>query len=174
MRLIIFIVGTLGIAYFSWRLSIREKRFHGIYRFFVFEGILGLILLNYPYWFNKPFSLPQIISWIVLIGAIPLSLGGYYSLKMIGEPRGNFENTSKLVMQGIYKYIRHPMYASLTLLLLGIFLKHVSVINTFIFSVSIIFLFATAKKEEKEMIQKFGDEYTLYLKKTKMFIPFIL
>ena len=35
-----------------------------------------------------------------------------------------FENTVKLVEVGLYRFIRHPMYASLLLLAWGAFLKH--------------------------------------------------
>jgi protein-S-isoprenylcysteine O-methyltransferase Ste14 len=34
-------------------------------------------------------------------------------------------------------------------------------------------LFITCKVEEKEMLKKFGDEYKIYLTKTKMFIPYL-
>jgi protein-S-isoprenylcysteine O-methyltransferase Ste14 len=34
-------------------------------------------------------------------------------------------------------------------------------------------LFITCKVEEKEMLKKFGDEYVIYLTKTKMFIPYL-
>lgn len=31
-----------------------------------------------------------------------------------------------------------------------------------------------AKKEEKDMIDEFGEEYIMYMKKTKRFIPFVI
>jgi protein-S-isoprenylcysteine O-methyltransferase Ste14 len=40
--------------------------------------------------------------------------------------------------------------------------------------VNIIALYFTAKIEEKELIEKFGDEYSEYMKETKMFIPFVI
>ncbi len=36
------------------------------------------------------------------------------------------------------------------------------------------FLIATAKAEEKENLARFGEEYSRYLKGTKMFIPGLL
>ncbi len=36
------------------------------------------------------------------------------------------------------------------------------------------FLIATAKVEEKENVLKFGDQYVAYMKKTKMFVPFLI
>jgi protein-S-isoprenylcysteine O-methyltransferase Ste14 len=35
------------------------------------------------------------------------------------------------------------------------------------------FLIATAKVEETENLEKFGSDYAVYMKTTKMFIPFL-
>ncbi len=173
MEIIIFVIGTLLIAYFSWWFSIKEKRYHGIYRFFSFESLFALTLFNYPYWFENPFNIFQIFSWLLLFASLILAIHGFYLLKKIGRPAGQIENTSRLVIQGTYKYIRHPLYCSLLLLGCGIFLKYISV-NTLLFAlVNIIALYETAKVEELEMIDKFGDGYLKYMKRTKMFIPFI-
>lgn len=40
--------------------------------------------------------------------------------------------------------------------------------------VNLIALGVTAYIEEKEMVEKFGQQYRDYMKETKMFIPFIL
>lgn len=173
--IIIFSVATIGIICFSWWLSIKEHRYHGIARFFAFESILILFLLNYKHWFENPFSIHQIISWILLVISLFPALYGFYLLHKIGKPKDiNFENTTKLVVQGIYKYIRHPLYCSLLLLGLGIFFKKPSIIGVGFALINIIALIITAKVEEKEMIAKFGSEYAEYMKKTKMFVPFVI
>jgi protein-S-isoprenylcysteine O-methyltransferase Ste14 len=173
MEITIFIIGTMIIMYFSWQFSLKAKRYHGIYRFFSFESLFALTLFNYPYWLNNPLSLPQIISWVLLFASLFLALHSFYLLKQMGKPQGQIENTSKLVVQGAYKYIRHPLYCSLLLLGCGIFLKNMS-INTLLFAVvNIIALYETARVEEQEVIAKFGEDYLNYMKQTKMFIPFI-
>jgi hypothetical protein len=45
MEWIVFLVFSAGIVLLSWR-SLRDRRSHGFYRFFAFEAILALILLN--------------------------------------------------------------------------------------------------------------------------------
>lgn len=174
MKIAIFIIGTILITYFSWIVSIKEKRYHGIYRFFAAEGLLGLTLINLPYWSAHPFSIQQALSWIALALSLIMALHGFYLLIVFGKPKRNFEDTTRLVVLGVYKYIRHPLYLSLMLLGLGIFLKNINGITTAIFIIIVIFLIVTAKREEKEMIQSFGKEYISYMEKTKMFIPFIL
>jgi protein-S-isoprenylcysteine O-methyltransferase Ste14 len=40
--------------------------------------------------------------------------------------------------------------------------------------INLIAIYFTARIEEKEMIAKFGNEYQMYMKETKMFIPYIV
>jgi protein-S-isoprenylcysteine O-methyltransferase Ste14 len=140
-----------------------------------------LVLLNVPFWFSNPFSLLQIISWILLIISIYLVVQSFTSLKKIGGSKEReknsanykFENTFNLVKEGVYKYIRHPMYGSLLFLCLGAFFKDISLYSILLTIFIILFLILTAKTEEKENINFFGTLYSDYMKETKMFVPFI-
>ena len=123
MENIIVIGGTIFIILFSWFLSIRYKRYHGIARFFAFESVFILVILNYKVWFVNPFSPAQLISWILLCLSIYIVITGFLILKRKGKPDSNFENTSLLVKSGIYGYIRHPLYLSIVMLGTGIVLK---------------------------------------------------
>jgi len=77
------------------------------------------------------------------------------------------------VTLGAYKYIRHPLYTSLLLLGWGVFFKDVSPLSGIMVMATSTFLIATAKVEETENLQKFGDDYAAYMKTTKMFIPLL-
>jgi protein-S-isoprenylcysteine O-methyltransferase Ste14 len=172
IKLSIFVLVSIGIIVFSWD-SLQRIRNHGFFRFFVFEAILALILFNANYWFEDPFSPLQIVSWVLLCGAIAMALHGFYLLKKTGKPQGNIENTSVIVKVGAYKYIRHPLYCSLLLLALGAFFKQVSLISGIILVIALVFLFITARVEEHENIERFGTGYGNYLKLTRMFVPFV-
>jgi protein-S-isoprenylcysteine O-methyltransferase Ste14 len=174
MKYTVFIAGTILIILFSWFLSIKFKRYHGIARFFAFESVFILTLLNYKVWFINPFSPLQLISWFLLIFSAYVVITGYLLLKRKGKPDNNFENTSLLVKSGIYGYIRHPLYLSIVLLGTGIMLKDMKPVQLCLGVITLIAVFITARIEEKEMIAKFGNEYRLYMKETKMFIPFIV
>jgi protein-S-isoprenylcysteine O-methyltransferase Ste14 len=168
------ITGTVFIVIFSWFLSIKYKRYHGIARFFAFESVLILVLLNYKIWFNNPFSILQILSWILLILSVYVVGAGYILLKREGKPSVNFENTSLLVQSGIYGYIRHPLYLSILLFGTGVILKNPRLVQLVLGVINFVAIWVTAKIEEKEMTEKFGDEYRQYMKKSRMFIPFII
>lgn len=179
----LFIVLSLLLLIFSWR-PLHNIRSHGFYRFFAFEGILILVLMNIPFWVEdpiSPLSPVHIISQILLFFSVLFVLLGFYLLRKFGGSRDTkiirenfaFENTAQLVTAGIYKYIRHPMYGSLLLLAWGVFLKNTTIYGLLAVLTTTAFLVATAKIEERENISFFGLNYKDYMKKTKMFIPYL-
>ena len=173
MNIYVLSTGTVFIILFSWFLSVKHKRYHGISRFFAFESVFILFLLNYRCWFTDPFSLFHIVSWLLLISSIYPVTAGFILLKREGKPNSNFENTSALVKSGIYGYIRHPLYLSIFLLGTGIMLKDPGRNQLILGAINMLAVLITALTEEKEMIARFGDDYRQYMKETKMFIPWL-
>ncbi|MBK7713379.1 MAG: isoprenylcysteine carboxylmethyltransferase family protein [Bacteroidales bacterium] len=133
-----------------------------------------LVLLNYKVWFCEPFSIPQIISWLLLILSAYIAVAGYITLKRKGLPDNNFENTSVLVRSGLYHFIRHPLYLSVFMLGTGVMIKQMGILQLCLGTVNLVAIYITARIEEKEMIARFGDDYKEYMKETRMFIPFVL
>ncbi|MGA1976791.1 MAG: isoprenylcysteine carboxylmethyltransferase family protein [Bacteroidales bacterium] len=174
MKYILIAAGTAMIIAFSWIFSLKEKRYHGIARFFSFESIFILLILNIRHWFRDPFSLHQLISWILLFGSLYPAIAGYLLLKSRGKSEDSFENTTVLVKSGIYKYIRHPLYCSLMLLGTGVMFKDPRACQLILGAINLIAIYLTARIEEKEMASRFGESYLQYMKETRMFIPYIL
>ena len=178
--IIIFGLFSVLIIIVSWR-SLFTIKSHGLYRFLGWECIAWLFAVNYKYWFYNPFGYQQILSWTFLIISGYLVIAGAIQLKKIGKPESSrkertlykIEQTTELIDTGIYRYIRHPLYSSLLFLTWGIFLKNTSIDLLLISVLSTIFLYATAIFEEKECILFFGETYKDYMKRSKMFIPFL-
>ena len=173
MNIPLLVSGTVVIIVFSWFFSVKHKRYHGIYRFFSFESIFILLILNLKFWFKEPLSIHQIFSWILLFSSIYPGIAGYLLLKNMGKSEKSFENTTVLVKTGIYKYIRHPLYCSLLLLGTGIMFKNLTGTTLVLGIINAIAIFLTARTEEGEMNARFGDIYKAYITETRMFIPFI-
>jgi protein-S-isoprenylcysteine O-methyltransferase Ste14 len=177
----IFVFGSAVIIYIS-RKSLGSPQSHGFYRFLAWECILGLFLLNIRFWFVEPFAWNQLIAWVLLFTSfIPLGFGVHF-LRTQGKPiekrEGDpsllaFEKTTNLVTSGIYQYIRHPLYCSLLLLTWGIFFKHIVLTATTLAITATVFLVFTAKADEAECTRFFGSQYQDYMKRSKMFIPYI-
>jgi protein-S-isoprenylcysteine O-methyltransferase Ste14 len=180
LKLAAFLLGTGCLAYAS-RASLAGPRFHGFYRFFAWEAILGLTLLTIDAWFRDPFSWHQLVSWILLIISALLVIVGVHLLRQRGAPDARrddlalvaFEKTTALVTTGAYHYIRHPLYSSLLFLAWGIFFKAPSWPGSLLVGAATLFLVATARVEEAENLRFFGEAYQEYMKQTRMFIPFL-
>ena len=180
VELVVFLVGSLGIILLS-RNSFTRFYSHGFPRFFAFEALLGLVVLNAHVWFYQPFSLTQIISWVLLVDAAFLATHAFWTLHTYGAPdrdiqdpsRIAMEKTTKLVTEGPYHFIRHPMYSSLLCLAWGIFLKQINLLSTLLAVLVSLTLFLTAIYEERENLRNFGDGYAAYMQRTKRFIPFV-
>jgi protein-S-isoprenylcysteine O-methyltransferase Ste14 len=170
--ILFFIVGSIGIIYISLP-SLLKPGSHGFYRFFAWEIIFGALLLNLPDWFKHPFTWYQVISWILLLTSLIPVTYGVILLRKVGKPSDELEATTKMVTTGIYKFIRHPLYASLIYLAWGIFFKSPSILDGCLAVVTTAFLYATARSDEAECLIKFGPAYSSYMKVTKRFIPYL-
>lgn len=176
----VFVLASLGLAYFS-RASLLRPRSHGFYRFFAWEAILGLALLNADVWFHEPFSWHQLISWPLLLASGLLVLHGMHLLGRRGQADPervdaallDFEKTTALVTVGAYRYIRHPLYSSLLFLGWGVFFKAPSWLGVLLACLASLCLLAAARIEETENLRFFGEPYAAYMRKTRMFIPYL-
>jgi protein-S-isoprenylcysteine O-methyltransferase Ste14 len=180
IKLLIFFVASAGIVAVS-RPALRDRRSHGFYRFFAWESLLLLFLLNVDYWFYEPTSLPQLMSWFCLGVSLLLVILGLRLLRTAGQPDESrsgesligLEKTTQLVTTGTYRYIRHPLYSSLLFLAWGMFLKFPSLIGLGLAAATTFFLTVTARVEERENLGYFGPVYQDYMQRTRMFIPFL-
>jgi len=178
---VVIIVATLALAFVS-RASLLKPGSHGFYRFFAWECMLGIYVLNMRNWHVDTNSTHQIIAGLLFSISLALVIYSVALLQLSGNPDAKrddiplleFEKTTALVTTGLYRYIRHPMYSSLFFLCWGFFFKQPSLAGGILAVIATSFLVATARVEEIENIRYFGEEYKAYMKRTKMFVPFIL
>lgn len=178
---VLFGAASFLLVVISWK-SLRQPGSHGFYRFFAWEAILALFLINASAWFYRPFAWNQIVAWTLLaLSLVPLVLG-LRSLRGQGKPAQQreddpsllaFEKTTMLVTTGIYHHVRHPLYSSLLLLAWGIFFKSPSLPGLLLAVTATLFLVATARADERECMRFFGAPYRDYMKNTKMFLPYL-
>lgn len=180
-KIVAFVVFSIAILYIS-RASLRAPGSHGFYRFFAWECMLALFLLNVDVWFRDPASWHQLISWFLLFACLVPLVFGVRSLVGRGKPVEErteepqllaFERTTALVTSGIFHYIRHPLYSSLFFLNWGIFFKAPGWLGLGLALAASAFLVATARADEAECTRFFGPAYQEYMQHTRMFVPYI-
>ncbi len=180
IEVVIFLAGSAGILAVSWR-ALRVPRAHGRPRFFAFECLLVLVLLQARHWFVRPLAPHQLASWSLLAVSTLLALHGFELLLRVGRPDAahgkssdlGIERTSVLVTSGAYQWIRHPLYASGVFGAWGAYFKAPSWTGAALAWAVTLLLAATAQAEEEENLEKFGAAYAEYARRTWRFIPFV-
>ncbi len=132
---------------------------------YIFMAVL--LYLNKHYLLQiVPFSI-FIIGFI--IGIYAIYNNELHNFNIIPE----IKDGASLVTHGIYKYIRHPMYFSVALMMFGVIVYNINISNIFIYLLLILVIVLKAKKEEA-LWSQISSQYSIYKQKTKMIIPCIL
>jgi protein-S-isoprenylcysteine O-methyltransferase Ste14 len=167
-------IGVTGDKFYT----VTEGMIIAIPRFLLLGASLaGMLVYGINPYLMKWSALP-LLSWArwlgFFTGATALALF-FWVLRSLGR---NFSTTltikkdQTLVIQGPYQWIRHPMYTSFVFLWIGYFLLST---NWFIGLTGILgFIWAIVvrtPKEEQMMIDRFGNEYITYMKRTGRYLP---
>jgi protein-S-isoprenylcysteine O-methyltransferase Ste14 len=75
-----------------------------------------------------------------------------------------------IIQNGVYKLIRHPIYTSNLLLIIGVFIACGSALILINFFILFIYYLMAALSEEKALLNHF-PQYKKYKKQTGMFLP---
>lgn len=95
-----------------------------------------------------------------------LTLGRFFSRVI------EIESEHKLITEGPYRWIRHPSYTGIFLILTGINLGLGTWLGTLLGSAMLLSgMLYRINVEEKVLLQNFGDEYRLYRERTWMLFP---
>lgn len=121
--------------------------------------------------------------WIYLTGtqaAMLVSMIIGYSIAFLGIAlvtagwrevyRARREN--RLTRQGPYQFARHPQYTGIFLVMFGEGVVHwPTVFSLAAFPIVVIAYYLLARKEERQMVERFGQEYREYRARVPMFLP---
>jgi protein-S-isoprenylcysteine O-methyltransferase Ste14 len=146
-------------------------------------GFLGLLVIPAIYALTRfPASLDRtFIPLLAWLGLVPLLASLWLFRRSHVDLGRNWSITLEvrdqhaLVTAGVYRLIRHPMYSSFfllglaQLLLLPNWLAGLSGIA----AAAVLFGFRVFR-EERMMLDTFGDEYRAYMTKTKRIVPWII
>ena len=120
------------------------------------------------------FPLPMWFRWLGIVTGILCSFMMYWTLSSLGK---NLTDTvvtraeATLVTHGPYRWVRHPFYVTTALLMASV---TVLAANWLIGVGSLLVLGLLAvrtPKEERMLIEKFGQQYRDYTEKTGRFFP---
>jgi protein-S-isoprenylcysteine O-methyltransferase Ste14 len=130
--------------------------------------IIGQIICTFILWDNY-YGLDFLVYigygvWVLaaIFGVLPIFQFKAYGGVKKGE---SYMKTTKIITSGLYALVRHPQYVAG--ILISIALACMSqhwLVDVFIIP-PIFLTYLDAKREDKRLIEMFGDEYKIYMKK---------
>ena len=131
-------------------------------------------LIN-PRWMAwSKIGLPESVRWLGVVMGLLCIAGIYWLFSSIGSgitPTSATRKQHTLVTSGPYRWVRHPLYTVGSALFISFGMM---ADNWFIAALGILTFILMAirtPKEEANLIEKFGDEYREYMKRTGAFLP---
>jgi len=135
---------------------------------FVFFAALAMFPPAGPAWPPgvRLLALPLGAAGLVLAGSGIVALGS--SLTVFPRPKAE----GRLIQQGIYRVVRHPIYGGVILLALAWAVWRTSLLHLTLAAILAIFFRAKARREEHWLIERF-PEYADYRRRVRAFIPWL-
>lgn len=192
MYLTFFIAGSIvraiGVAkgkrWWHRKSEVVENRGTGVEKLFLFISALGFQVIPFIYIFSSWFDfaeydlltgISRILGWsgcVVFVAAIWVLWRSHVDLGRNFSPELKIREEHKLVTEGIFRSIRHPMYAAHWLWALA----QALLLQNWIAGLSVLVAFwplysYRVAREEYMMCDRFGDDYRDYMGRTGRIFP---
>jgi len=125
------------------------------------------VIFKYSNFLNE--YVPSVIR--LPLGIVILTISGYMAGTGLWLIFGRKLQSQGVVRKGVFSFVRHPIYLSEILLYLGLLLINISLAAALIWIIAMFFLHYISRYEEKLLLEKFGEEYRLYIKEVPMWFP---
>jgi protein-S-isoprenylcysteine O-methyltransferase Ste14 len=158
-----------------------DRRQEGIFILITLRAVAVVGMVGLIAWFINPatlawaaLSLPVWLRWTgvglaVLAGALFV-----WTLRTLGRNLTDTVVTRKehtLVTSGPYRWVRHPFYSAAALLTLASTLVAANWFFLVVGGLIFLLLVIRTRKEEANLLARFGDDYQNYRQRTGRFVP---
>ena len=183
---VILITGMVISSYFRMKADrdtgekISRKADGNVMMTFIKLGGLILWLSPFVYLINPAWmawskiGLPEWARWVGVVVGILCDLGIYWLFSSIGSgitPTSATRTEHKLVTSGPYRWVRHPLYTVGSSMFVAFGLMAANWFIALLGVLAFIGMAIRTPREEANLIEKFGDEYREYMKRTGRFLP---
>jgi protein-S-isoprenylcysteine O-methyltransferase Ste14 len=131
-------------------------------------------LLN-PAWMAwSKIGLPEWVRWLGVGIGILCNFSVYWLFSSIGSvitPTSATRQEHKLVTCGPYRWVRHPLYTVGSSMFIAFGMMADNWFIAALGMLTFILMAIRTPKEEANLVEKFGDEYREYMKRTGRFLP---
>ncbi len=143
----------------------------------------GSVTILVPYWVLSSRSVPPLeLGLFRYFGALPILIGAAiyfwcawdFTFAGRGTP-APIDPPKELVVRGLYRYVRNPMYVGILSIVLGEAILFASLnLFTYLGVMFIIFFLVVMVYEEPTLKQKFGESYRRYCRDVPRWIPWAI
>ena len=113
---------------------------------------------------NPHFDPLHILSNVVIFG-------GFILLSAAWKVLYQAQRTGTLAVSGPYSYVRHPQYDGFILIMLGFLLQWPTLVTLIMFPILVTMYVKLARREEREVLVEFGEQYRRYMSITPALFP---
>lgn len=185
-----FFLFVLAFLYSPRRREWRHLGVAGAFLVALFTEMFGLpltiYLLGSVLGFNIGFGMMEGHLWAVLLdrlGLLPLEWGVALVMAVSGAlinlgialmAAGWWQvwrSRDELITGGLYRFVRHPQYTGFVLLILGFLVQWPTLLTLVLSPILVVVYVRLARREERDLEQRFGDEYAAYRARTPMLLP---
>jgi protein-S-isoprenylcysteine O-methyltransferase Ste14 len=136
---------------------------------FVFLQVLCLLALV----LSGPLIPSRFIPQLMLLVGISVGLWALACMRQNLTPLPDVKKHTRLITDGPYEIIRHPMYSAMILITFGLVLNYLTLFRLSVFVVLVIVLVLKLAYEEELLTKRFHHEYITYKKHSFRIIPYI-
>lgn len=138
------------------------------YWIFFLVQLIGLNILLFTH-----STLLQLFGFLIFLVGVFISIKGRIDLGINWAHGGEYQikTNQSLVTSGIYKYIRHPIYAGVMFMIVG---GQLVVESYLVIPLTLLYytmLYFQTRKEERLLTAYFGHQYVEYMKHTPRIFP---
>lgn len=147
------------------------------------DGLMATLLVLAPYlivfgWFSArhiaggfpPIFILQVIGVLLMLAGAAGYLVSIAYLRKNWSVSAAIKEGHTIVKEGTFKFVRHPMYFFMILVVLGSGLL-ISNYMIVLYTPIVGFLYYFRAKREEAMLKEFLPGYAQYMKETKMIVP---
>tara|TARA_R110002124_G_scaffold186028_1_gene353539 strand:+ start:359 stop:817 length:459 start_codon:yes stop_codon:yes gene_type:complete len=141
---------------------------------YIFVGLqiglfMGYLLLPEYTWANVSVTVQYLFAFITIVGLLVLVIA-ILQLNTKLSPFPTPLNNSVLITNGLYHYVRHPIYTGIIVSMFGFSVYNSDYTKLLLTGTIVVLFYYKSEYEEKQLIKKFPT-YPLYRNSTGRFLP---